>query len=460
MKTKIRKSIAVIVLSVIMALGVIPIKSSAAFDTSVREGVVVVMCLLIDAETGVPYDGGQGTGFFIGDLNSNPEYLITNHHVVDTYLNYGKGEKWQAQLTDGRTVYVRATVRVYFDSVQYVEARVIDADDVADVAVLRLASPTDMRKALPLRVPTDSDIGSAVYCVGYPGIAENFVVEASQKWDKEDASVTSGTVSRLITVAGTGVKAVQTDAQINHGNSGGPMVNDNGEVIGINSWGVTDNGEKENYAVDISEVTSMLSRNNIPYVEGNNGGNPGGEDTTEDGTEPSTEEPEKKGGMSTGLLIGIIAAIVAVIAAIIVVVIVASKKGGSAPAAAQNAAPQAPPVHPAPAMQAAKRPMLRSMSTQHNGATFPVGSTPVMIGRDRSSCAIVFREGTAGVSGKHCSVAYDAASGNFIVTDLRSSYGTFLMNGQKLPANTPYQLKAGDSFYVGDKQNVIRTELG
>jgi large conductance mechanosensitive channel protein len=168
--------------------------------------------------------------------------------------------------------------------------------------------------------------------------------------------------------------------------------------------------------------------------------------------------PEKKSGLSTGALIGIIAGALAVIAAIVVIIIVATGKK-SAPQAAQQAAPQPMP-GPIPQAAPQKRAMLRSMSTQHGGQTFPVGSTPVMIGRDPSSCTIVYREGTAGVSGKHCQVQFDAGSGNFIITDLRSSYGTFLMNGTKLPANTPYQLKAGDSFYVGDKQNVIRTELG
>ena len=131
-----------LILVLLMAFGLVPLKSSAAFDTGVRDGVCVVLGILINADTGVIYDGGQGTGFFIGDLDKNPEYLITNHHVIDTYLNYGKGEKFQAQLTNGAIVDVRASIRVYFDSVTYVEARVIDYDDVADVAVLRLSSPT------------------------------------------------------------------------------------------------------------------------------------------------------------------------------------------------------------------------------------------------------------------------------------------------------------------------------
>ena len=196
------------------------------------------------------------------------------------------------------------------------------------------------------------------------------------------------------------------------------------------------NGEQENYACDISEVTSILSRNNITYVEGAG-------TNTDPSTEDSTEAPApaKKSGLSTGALIGIIAGALAVIAAIVVIIIVATGKK-SAPQAAPQAAPQPMP-GPIPQAAPQKRAMLRSMSTQHGGQTFPVGSTPVMIGRDPSSCTIVYREGTAGVSGKHCQVQFDAGSGNFIITDLRSSYGTFLMNGTTSSGKCTLQASAG-----------------
>ena len=108
----------------------------------------------------------------------------------------------------------------------------------------------------------------------------------------------------------------------------------------------------------------------------------------------------------------------------------------------------------------AQKPIIRSMAVQHNGLTLVAGSTPILIGRDPANCKLVYAEGTAGVSGRHCSVSYDAAAGVFIITDLRSTYGTFLIGGQKLDANVPYRLNPGDSFYVGDKANVIRVELG
>ena len=143
--------------------------------------------------------------------------------------------------------------------------------------------------------------------------------------------------------------------------------------------------------------------------------------------------------------------------AVVVVAIAAAafvalcKKKDGAPTAKKGTANQS---------QAARRAFIRSMAAQHNGLALVTSSTPILIGRDPGSCKLVYAEGTAGVSGQHCSVSYDAATGEFILTDLRSTYGTFLASGQKLDANVPYRLKPGNGFYVGDRANAIRVELG
>ena len=72
---------------------------------------------------------------------------------------------------------------------------------------------------------------------------------------------------------------------------------------------------------------------------------------------------------------------------------------------------------------------------------------------------MVFGEKTPGVSSRHCSLAYDNASGDFILTDLNSTYGTFLANGQKLMPQTPYHLRVGEQFYLGGDANSLRVEI-
>ena len=58
-----------------------------------------------------------------------------------------------------------------------------------------------------------------------------------------------------------------------------------------------------------------------------------------------------------------------------------------------------------------------------------------------------------GISGRHCQVVYDPNEDCFIITDLGSSYGTFLGNGKKLTANVAEKLSTGDTFYLCDNAN-------
>lgn len=418
---------------------------ASEFDSEVRESVAAVAIIVATPE-GEEELLGWGTGFFVGDPDKDAEYLITNHHVVEYFLKFGKGEYVELQMDDGSTVTAKLKVRVYFDSYdskKYAEAYVVDYNETKDIALLKLASATDERKAIPLCSPTDDMIGSTIYCVGYPGASDNVDVDAISNWGKTDVTVTTGTVSRFVTTSGTGVQKIQTDAVIQHGNSGGPMVNGNGSVIGINTryWAESDGQiiETNYYAVSIDEAISILNSNNVSYV---------------------TEGSTKMGGFSFNLsknkliLIAAIAAAVLVIV-IVVFVVVKNKKGKAQPLPAA-------PMDTAGAAQSVVQPktaVVCSLSTQHSGMSYPIGAMPVLIGRDASNCTIAYREGTPGVSGRHCSVSWNPATEEFMITDLRSTYGTFLANGQKLEPNVPYRCRAGESFYVGENTNMLRVEV-
>ncbi len=103
--------------------------------------------------------------------------------------------------------------------------------------------------------------------------------------------------------------------------------------------------------------------------------------------------------------------------------------------------------------------MMYAMTPQHNNIPFAVHDKPVLIGRDSSCCKVIFPEGTVGVSRRHCSLQYDSLKKQFILTDLGSSYGTFLKNGEKLTPNNPYHLNSGDSFYAGVPSNAFKVEI-
>lgn len=188
---------------------------------------------------------------------------------------------------------------------------------------------------------------------------------------------------------------------------------------------IIQNDETTYYGINVKELLPLLTRNNVPYEE-TNGSN-----------------------MIMYIIIGI-AAVVAVILIVLIIVLVRKKKQRDAAAKKDKESKNE--------SAAAKRPAVRSLSAQHNGAVYSVKGQ-ILIGRDRGTCAIVFKEGTPGVSGRHCSLKYNEATNDFILTDLGSTYGTFLASGQKLSPNTPYHLSAGDSFYLGENVNILRVEL-
>ncbi len=154
-------------------------------------------------------DEGTGSGFIISG-----GYIITNNHVVtlDGAVNH-------------------ASLQVVFNSGQTAAARLVGADPYSDVAVLRLAQPVRL-PALTLGNSASAEVGDPVVAVGSPlGLAN---------------TVTSGIISAVnrpvqpsIDSASNAVQvyydAIQTDAPINPGNSGGPLVNAQGQVIGVNA---------------------------------------------------------------------------------------------------------------------------------------------------------------------------------------------------------------------------------
>lgn len=87
-----------------------------------------------------------------------------------------------------------------------------------------------------------------------------------------------------------------------------------------------------------------------------------------------------------------------------------------------------------------------------------VSGKRIVIGRDRNTCQLVFPENAKGVSRRHCAVYLEGDQ--VMVVDLGSRYGTYLTNGQNIPANTPFKLKCGDRFFVASGDTMIRVERG
>ena len=388
-------------LLVMLMLAVTALPAYAEFERDTLDGIVMIT-------TGAPDKDGimnywRGTGFFVGEAGKAPQYIITNCHVLEEFILVGKA-------LGGGELHVR------FDKDDEVEAYLVDYDAEKDVAILRLAEATDKRVSLQMRVPQEDSLGSEAYAVGYPAAAD-LTVTAVNSFSQKDATVTTGSISRFLTESGTGRKLIQTDASLGGGNSGGPLIDGSGAVIGINTAGSKLDSNLF-YAVSVSEVLPLLDKNSIPY----------------------TLAPETKSGGSTMLYVGIGAAVVAVIA--ILAVVLGKKK--KAPAAPNGQEEKGVPV-------------LRSMAPQHGGMVVQLHGQPVQIGRDGAVCRLVYQDGTPGVSGRHCQVSFE--QGQFILTDLNSTYGTFLSNGQRVAPNSPVKLPPKSSFYLGETDNTVYVDL-
>jgi S1-C subfamily serine protease len=198
-------------------------------------GVVTVFSVL-PGGSGLGGSGGQGVGSgFV--LNGRGE-IATNAHVV----------------TEGEGGAIRKAKEVYvaFADRNQVAARIVGYDPNADVALLRI-DPAGLRLR-PLRLGTAQQlrVGSPVAAIGSPfGEPQSLSVGVVSATDRQIKSLTG------FEIAG----AIQTDAAINRGNSGGPLVNGRGEVLGINSQIQTTSGGGEGvgYAVPADTVRRTLA---------------------------------------------------------------------------------------------------------------------------------------------------------------------------------------------------------
>lgn len=175
---------------------------------------------------------GTGSGF-VYKTDANYGYILTNYHVIDD------AEKVTVVYTDGKEV----------------DALVLGGDQYLDVSVLRVDKNTVIKVA-ELGSTNKIQLGDNVFAIGSPVGEEYF------------NTVTRGIVSGLnrkitVSVKTTDdwvMKAIQVDAAINPGNSGGPLVNGNGEIIGINSMKLVDSGiEGMGFSIMIEDALHYTS---------------------------------------------------------------------------------------------------------------------------------------------------------------------------------------------------------
>ena len=200
-------------------------------DTGIAEAVQKVYDAVVVVST---YREGSyiasGTGF-VYRQDGDTYYLLTNYHVIENGDN----------------------VTVTFTNESVVETEIVGYDEYSDIAVLAIKSDEDLVVA-ELGDNSLSRVGDTAFAVGAP-------LDSAYSW-----TVTRGIISgkdRFVEVDSnsTVMKVMQTDAAINSGNSGGPLCNANGEVIGITSLKLVSSGvEGMGFAIPIEDAVEKAEQ--------------------------------------------------------------------------------------------------------------------------------------------------------------------------------------------------------
>ena len=213
-------------------------------------GVVTIFALFGDQDEQDPLSAAQGSGF----VASEDGYVLTNSHVITT----------AGEVPEGETPEAAGTVYVQYRDGERVPAEIVGWDLYDDVGLLKVDPAQHPVAPVPLGDSASIVVGEPVAAIGSPFGQESSlsvgVVSATQR------SIGSLTSSYNL------VDAIQTDAPINRGNSGGPMFDAEGKVIGINAQIRSESGTAEGvgFAVPINaakrSMDQLISSGRVRYA--------------------------------------------------------------------------------------------------------------------------------------------------------------------------------------------------
>ena len=194
----------------------------------------------VNSVVSINVTGTNGTNFFgqpvqtassgSGFVLTKDGYIVTNYHVVEN----------------------AETVKVTMYSGDTYDAKYVGGDEDYDIAVIKVEAAGDLQPVV-LGDSTALNVGDHVLAVGNPLGELTFSMSGGMV----------SSVNRTINVSGTPFNMIQTDASINHGNSGGPLFNQYGEVVGIvsakyGSSATVDSVEGLGFAIPINDVFAMI----------------------------------------------------------------------------------------------------------------------------------------------------------------------------------------------------------
>jgi putative serine protease PepD len=201
-----------------------------------RDGVVeITVTTSGGSDNNSPFPGGSGSqqsqAQGSGWVYDTSGHIVTNDHVV-------------ANAT---------SISVMFSDGSKYSAKVVGTDASTDLAVLKVNAPSSKLHPLTLGISSKLAVGDGVVAIGAPfGLDETVTTGIVSALDRDISSTNNFTISG----------AIQTDAAINHGNSGGPLLNMSGQVVGITTQIESDSGGNEGvgFAVPSNTISTVASK--------------------------------------------------------------------------------------------------------------------------------------------------------------------------------------------------------
>lgn len=371
-----------------------------------------------------------------------------------------------------------------------------------DVAVIKIeATNTPILKLGNSDKVQDQD---HISVVGYPGAGDSPILNVESGFE---SSITDGKISAHKN-ARDGLPILQTDAASTHGNSGGPVVNDQGEIIGLLTFGGGQPGEAEvsgfafivpistamkyvseagvnnqESAVDISyrqgldyyfakhysaaiekfravkqlfpahtKVHKLIEECNKEMAAGNDIPLPSADAGKKDASAKGQQETHKKGfNLVNAIFIG------GGLLAMLLFGLAAYQKRESIAALFKKPLQQAARVikRDNQAIASASQPRLRGVAGCYAGEEIELDGNALIIGRDPRQAQLVIPAIVDGISSRHCRLRFDAARQAVLLEDCESTNGTFLASGERLQSGVARALQPGERFYLSDTQTMF-----
>jgi len=194
-------------------------------------GVVEITVTSTGSSNGYPFGGGTSTAQGSGFVYDKAGHIVTNQHVVDNATTA------QVKLSNGKTY----------------SATVVGTDTSTDLAVLKINAPASALHPVALADSSAVEVGDAVVAIGSPFGLEETITAGIVSALNRQIQATNG-----FTIGG----AIQTDAAINHGNSGGPLIDMTGNVVGVNAQIESDSGDNAGvgFAIPSNTVKTVVAQ--------------------------------------------------------------------------------------------------------------------------------------------------------------------------------------------------------